>query len=152
MYTYYICTYNAKYMIKHTYSVVTNETTREKIWKLMAEVDRWSTWDPSLEYAKLEGKFQTGSRFQIRPIGGPKVNITLEEVRAEQYFRDITKFPLAKMYGEHWYEETPEGLKITITMTMKGILAPLWNKIVMSNIVKGLESDVAMQIRESMNV
>ena len=45
------------------------------------------------------------------------------------------------MYGEHWYEETPQGLKITVTMTNTGILSALWNQIVMKDIVSRLADD-----------
>jgi len=53
------------------------------------------------------------------------------------------------MYGEHFYENTPEGLKMTITMTISGFLAFLWNKIVMQDIVNHLAEDIKTQIHEA---
>jgi hypothetical protein len=50
------------------------------------------------------------------------------------------------MYGEHWYEDTPAGLKVTVRMTMTGLLSALWNKLVMKDIVSRLEEDIHIQI------
>lgn len=133
-------------MIQKTYSQTTTEISREKIWQLMSDVNQWKTWDESIDDASLDGEFKTGSQFMLKPKGGPKVRIRLTDVRPDGYFKDQTSFPLAKMHGEHWYEETPEGLKITTTMTMTGLLARLWYKMVMKDIAANLASDINTQI------
>ncbi len=132
-------------MITATYSIVTREVSKEQMWKLMSNVDGWKEWDPTVEYSKLEGNFVTGSFFTLKAVKAPRVKIRLADVRAPGYFKDETSFPLATMNGEHWYEDTAEGLKITVTMTITGPLSWLWNKIVMNDIVKNLPDDVARQ-------
>ncbi len=92
-----------------------------------------------------------GTFFTLKPTGAPKVKIELVEVRPNSYFKDFTSFPFAKMYGEHSYESTPEGLKLTITMSISGPLAFLWNKIVMKDIVSHLPEDIRLQISEAKN-
>jgi hypothetical protein len=139
-------------MIQHTISKVTREVTQAQIWCLMSNVDQWSSWDTTIESAFLKGEFKTDSQFTLRPKGGPTVKIKLVEVEPAKYFKDETNFPLAKMHGEHWYENTPEGLKITVRMTMSGMLAPLWNKIVMKNIVDHLAEDIDNQISSAKNL
>lgn len=106
-----------------SYSVVTKEVTKEQMWKLFADVDDWHTWDSGIEFAKMEGKFEKGNQFLLKPKDGPKVKIKLIETVENQKFIDLTQFPLAKMYGEHTFEETPQGLKITTTMKVEGFLA-----------------------------
>lgn len=140
-YTYYILR-----MLTATYSHTTTEVTKEQIWRLMSDVNRWKEWDLTVEDSHLEGGFKAGSYFTLKPVKAPRVKIRLAEVRAPQYFKDETKFPLATMTGEHWYEETPRGLKVTVTMTMTGMLSWLWNKLVMQDIVTHLPDDVAGQI------
>lgn len=136
-------------MITQSYSFTTREVNKEQIWKLLSDVDNWKNWDTSIHDAKLVGEFKTGSSFILHPKGSGKIKIKLVDVRPTSYFKDLTVFPLAKMYGEHWYEETPDGLKITIKMTIQGLLASLWNRIVMKDIVKHLPDDVVMQIEAS---
>jgi hypothetical protein len=136
-------------MIQNTFSMTTRKVDQHQLWKLMSNVDEWSSWDSSIEHAKLQGQFVSDSTFLLRPKGGPNVNIKLVDVQPCRYFKDQTSFPFARMTGEHWYDETSEGLKITITMTMTGALGWLWNKIVMKDIVCNLEGDIKTQIAEA---
>jgi hypothetical protein len=130
-----------------SHSTVTKEVTKEQMWKLFADVNNWQTWDSGIEFAKIEGKFEKGNHFMFQPKGGPKLKIEILEAIENKQFTDLTKFPLAKMYGDHTFEETPNGLKITTTMTVKGILGFLWVKIVAQKIVDGLPTDMQDQIK-----
>jgi hypothetical protein len=51
------------------------------------------------------------------------------------------------MYGEHIWEDTPNGLKITTTMKVEGVLGFLWRKIVAQGIVDTLPKDMECQIK-----
>jgi polyketide cyclase/dehydrase/lipid transport protein len=151
---YYICTDNKQiyknqsyFMWSKTHSIVTKEVTREQLWKLYSDIDNWHTWDSGVESARLEGKFEVGSYFQLKPKGGPKVRIQLVEIIPNRKFVDMTRFPLAKMYGEHTFEDTTEGVRMTITMKVEGILAGLWRRIVAQGIVDKLPGEMAHQVR-----
>ena len=130
-----------------SHSIVTKDVTKEQIWKLFANVNQWHTWDEGIEHAKMEGKFEKGNHFMLRPKGGPNVKVELLETVENKMFLDVTKFPLAKMYDEHLFEETPQGLKITNTITVKGILSFLWVKIVAQKIADALPKEMANQVK-----
>lgn len=130
-----------------SYSIVTKEVTKEQMWKLFSDVDNWPTWDKGVEFAKLEGRFEKGNYFMFQPKGGPKLKIGIVEATENKSFTDYTKFPLAKMYGEHTFEETASGLKLTTTMKVKGPLGFLWRKVVAQKIVDALPEDMEQQIR-----
>ncbi len=134
-------------MISKSFSTTTKKVSKEQLWKLMSHINDWKKWDNTVEYSELQGDFKTGSTFILKPKEGPKVKIKLIEVKPNNYFKDCTIFPLAKMFGEHWYEETSDGVKITVTMTIKGILSFLWYKIVMKELVEHLPEDVKNQIQ-----
>lgn len=129
-----------------SYSVITTEVTKEQMWRLYSDVNRWHEWDNGIDYARMEGEFVKGNSFILKPKGGPKVKIRLVETIENKLFIDLTNFPLAKMYGEHSLEETKEGLKITTTMTVSGLLKGLWIKLVAQNIVDGLPEETQHQI------
>jgi hypothetical protein len=129
-----------------SHSLITNKATKEQMWKLFADVNNWNSWDQGIEYAKMEGKFEKGNYFTLKPKGGPKVKIQLVETIENKMFVDYTKFPLAKMYGEHVFEETSEGLKITTTMKVSGALAFLWRKLVAENIANALPQEMEQQV------
>ncbi len=136
-------------MWSKSHSIVTKEVTKEQMWKLFADVNNWHTWDEGIEFAKLEGRFEKGNFFTLRPKGGPNVKVELLETVENNMFLDVTTFPLAKMYDEHTFEETPQGLKITNTITVKGVLGFLWRKIVAQKIADSLPTDMQQQIQSA---
>lgn len=116
------------------------------MWKLFSDVNNWHTWDQSIEFAKLEWEFRSGNFFLFQPKGGPKLKLQIVEATENTSFTDMTTFPWAKMFGKHTFEDTPDGLKITTTMTVEGFLSPLWVKLVTQKIVDGLPNDIQVQI------
>lgn len=134
-------------MWTRSHSIVTKEVTKEQMWKLFSDVNNWHTWDTGIEFAKLEGKFEKGNHFVLRPKGGPNVKVSLLETLENKSFLDVTNFPLAKMFDNHVFEETEDGLKITNTITVKGLLGFLWIKIVAGKIVDALPADMQEQVK-----
>lgn len=132
-----------------SHSIVTKEVTKEQMWKLFADVNNWHTWDEGIEFAKMEGEFEKGNFFTLRPNGGPNVKVELLETVENKSFLDVTKFPLAKMFDNHTFEETPQGLKITNTISVTGVLGFLWRKIVAQKIVDSLPNDMQTQIKSA---
>lgn len=129
-----------------SFSIVTKDVTKEQMWKLFADVNNWHNWDEGIEFAKLEGKFEKGNYFTLKPKGGPKVKVELLETLVNKSFLDVTTFPLAKMYDNHIFEEMPDGLKITNIISVEGVLSFVWIKLVAQNIVSALPFDMKKQI------
>ncbi|MBK8721138.1 MAG: SRPBCC family protein [Saprospiraceae bacterium] len=134
-------------MWTRSHVVITKEVTKEQMWKLFSDVNNWQTWDESIEFAHLDGKFEQGNFFVFQPKGGPKIKLKILEAIENYKFVDLTTFPFAKMYGDHTFEETPEGLKLTTTMIVEGFLGFLWKKLVAQKIVDDLPKDMAIQIK-----
>lgn len=134
-------------MWTRSHTIVTKDVTKEQMWQLFADVNNWQTWDQGIEYARMNGKFEKGNYFTLRPKGGPDVKIELYEIIQNKRFTDLTRFPLAKMYGDHELEETADGLKITTTMTVTGPLGFLWRKLVAQKIVDNLAADMQVQVK-----
>ncbi|MDR1341249.1 MAG: hypothetical protein LBK58_14520 [Prevotellaceae bacterium] len=88
------------------------------MWKLFAGVNNWHTWDKGIEFARLEGKFEAGNLITLCSQGGPNVKIELPVLIENERFLSVTKFPLAKMYDDHLFEETDSGLKILFNSTI----------------------------------
>lgn len=125
-----------------TYSKIYQGITKEDVWRLWADVNNWPKWDKELEYCKMDGSFTEGNHFILKPIKGPKVKITLSEVISNKKFTDYTKFPGAIMYDAHELLETPNGLRIISTITVKGFLSFLWVNLV----AKGVAASVPVQM------
>lgn len=135
-----------------SYSITTTKVTKEQMWKLWSDVNNWTTWDNSIDFALLNGKFEAGNFYIFQPKGSSKMKIEIYETVENFKFTDLTNFPLAKMYGEHTFEETANGLKITTTMKVVGILSFLWIKLVAQKIVDDLPNDMQQQIKAAQNL
>jgi hypothetical protein len=134
-------------MWTRTHSLVTREVSREQLWKLFTDVNNWHQWDNGIEFARMEGRFEKGNHFTLRPKGGPNVKIELTEVNENRGYTDVTRFPGAKMIDVHLFEDTPEGVKITNRIMVKGILGFLWIKLVAGKIADSMPEDMQRQVR-----
>jgi len=130
-----------------SYSITTTEVTKEQIWKLFININNWHIWNNEIEFAKLEGKFEAGNQYQIKPKNGRMVTVNLLEVTENNHCLETGNFPLAKMYYDHLIEETPNGLKITNTITMKGLLSFIWVQLVVKKIAAEMPVHVQQQIK-----
>jgi hypothetical protein len=83
-----------------------------------------------------------GSSFILGLLDGREVSLMLTEVTTDKSFTDMTKFPLAKMYGIH--EIVQENGKITLTATIKidGVLSFLWKKLVAQKVADKMQDDI----------
>ena len=79
-------------MWTRSYSLETNEVTKEQMWRLFSNVNDWHLWDDGIEYAKIEGNFLKGNFFELKPKGGPKVKIELLETIENKMFLDLSGF------------------------------------------------------------
>lgn len=133
-------------MWERTYSKTTNAVTAGQMWRLYADVGSWHEWDSAIQYARLEGDFRQGNFYILKPKKGPQVRIELTETEENRRFVDVTRFPGAYMTGVHLFEETSDGLKITTTMRMTGILGFLWRLLIAQGIVDALPQKTERQI------
>lgn len=129
-------------MWQYTYSQIEPNLTKEAVWAIWCDVNGWPSWDKELEYCKLEGEFISGTHFELKPKGAPKVKIRLEKVIPNQRFLDTCQFFGATLYDDHLLEETESGLKITNKISVKGWLSFLWVQLVAKSMVKSIPDNI----------
>lgn len=122
-------------MWQKSYSKTVQDIKPKAIWQVWTDINNWHTWNPGIEFCKLDNPFAVGNSFTLKPIRASPVQIELVAVEENRLFTDCTRFPGAKMYGSHEMEETSNGLKLTRTMTITGPLGFLWRKLVVEKIV-----------------
>ncbi|MDO8604067.1 MAG: polyketide cyclase [bacterium] len=135
-----------------TYSKKVTGVNINKIWSVWTDVNNWHTWQDDIDYAKIEGVFEVGNTFLLKPKGGPKVKIEIIRVEETVNFTDLTKFPLAKMIGSHDFIIDGNELEIRTTMSIKGPLSFLWRKIVAEGVANGMEEQTNKLIERARNV
>ena len=126
-------------MWTNSYSTTVKGIDVDRLWSIWSDVDAWHTWQPELDYAKLEGAFAAGSTFRLKPKGGPRVRIELLTVEPNRRFVDLTRFPLARMYGDHQFIRRGDEIEIRTTVRVEGALGFLWRKLVAEGVARGME-------------
>jgi hypothetical protein len=130
-----------------SFSIITKEATKEQMWNLFTDVNNWHIWNDEIQYAKLDGKFESGNSYIIQPRKGPEIKVELLETIEKKRCLERGKFPLAEMYYDHLLEETENGLKITNTISVKGLLGPLWVQLIVKKIASSMPVHVQQQIK-----
>lgn len=115
----------------------------QTIWSFYQDASSWPQWDIEVEYAKLFGPFQTGTKGELKPVGGPKVKFELLQIVPFKIFSDISYLPLGTILFTHTLEITTNGTKICHKVEMGGLLKYFWAFVIGRNIKKHLPA--AMQ-------
>ncbi len=134
-------------MWARTYSKTFHSLRREDVWRIWTDINNWPTWHGDLEYCKLEGHFQVGNHFMLKPKGVKPVKIWLTDINEGYSFTDCTSFLGAKMYDTHAMEETAEGLKLSNTLSVIGPLKWLWIKLVAQNVADTVPEEMESLVK-----
>ena len=119
---------------QHSEKVVTNATSKQ-IWALWQDAATWPRWDSELEWVKLGGPFVVGTKGSMKPRGGPVVAFELTYVEENKQFIDCAKLPLTTLAFTHRYEVLAGGgAQIVHAVEMRGLLAPLFGRVIGSKI------------------
>lgn len=140
-------------MWKRTYSKIFEGVRREDIWAIWIDVNNWTKWHGDLDYCRLDGAFEVGNYFMLKPKGIKPVKIMLTEINQGVSFTDCTTFLGAKMYDTHALEETPKGVKLSNTLVVTGPLKWLWIKLVAQNVADTVpdETEALIKLARSLN-
>ncbi len=74
----------------HTCSARSPHTPAE-IWALIADPDRWPSWNSAADSLVLDGPFVAGTRGTLTPPGGNPLPFTLVEVSPGQGYVSVTE-------------------------------------------------------------
>ena len=83
-------------MRRYSYETET-AVSAEKLFRAKTDIAHWPDWDSELETTSFDAPLRAGSPFMLKPKGGPKVAMRIEEVDEPRRFVDLAFLPLAKM-------------------------------------------------------
>jgi hypothetical protein len=133
-------------MWTQTHSIKVRGVTPQQIWKVWSDISIRHLWDLDTEWAKIEGPFQAGASFQMKVKDGPTIKMQITESIPNVKFTDSCRFPLGKLYGEHWIEPHGDELLLSTTIRIEGILGYFWRKIIGEKVAAGVPEQTQMLI------
>jgi hypothetical protein len=115
------------------------DVDRERLFRTLADVESWPAWDPGIEGIDCGGVPSAGTRFRLRPKGGPAVTMTIETLEAPSLFADLAHLPLARMRSRHELLPTEDGgTVLRHVIETVGPLAWLWDRLLVRKIADDL--------------
>src|SRR4051812_44519930 len=67
---------------------IETEATADAVWRLWADVGRWSEWNAGVERCTIDGAFANGSEITMTPPDGEPIRLRLAEVVPGERFVD----------------------------------------------------------------
>ncbi len=101
----------------------------ERVWAVMADVERWPEWTESMKSVdRLDsGEFGVGSKAKLKIRRSPSANVwTVTELTPSRSFTWETNSGGVKGVAAHVIEPDGNGSKVTLTVELSGPMATLF--------------------------
>jgi carbon monoxide dehydrogenase subunit G len=98
------------------------------VWRVMADVERWHEWTPSIENIELLNgrEIEPGVRAKIKQPKLPTVTWTVDNVEPGRSFSWVNSNLGTKNVGIHTVEPSPNGgSRVTLTLKQSGFFFAL---------------------------
>jgi hypothetical protein len=116
---------------------------KEDVWPRYVDVPNWRDWSvKGVEWSRLDGPFEVGTRGKSKPPGLPAGSFRLVEVVPERIYRSETRLLGARLQFEHEIEPADVGVTITHRAILDGPMTRLWLPILRKSIESGLPTGV----------
>ena len=109
----------------------------QKIWSLVAEIDRWPSWNPAVKSAKLNGAFEVGTTFNWKS-GGISIVSTLQEIQPTTKLVWTGKAIGTRSIHVVSLQSTPAGVLVCTSESFEGWIVSLMRKSMQKILDKSL--------------
>lgn len=127
-------------MWQHRFEVET-DLSAEQIWPVIADIAGWADVDRNIASIEIAGAPALGTRFRLKPKGGPTLNFEVSAFDPPTVYADRCRMPGAAMTTRHRLlpSETPDGLtRIVVEIEVTGPLAWFWGPVAAGKHASGL--------------
>jgi carbon monoxide dehydrogenase subunit G len=105
----------------HTEYSIETSATPARIWDLLRDVPGWKKWNSGIEEITLEGPFQNGTWFSMKPPGQDSLRSRLIDVREGEGFVDETRLGELVVTVAHRIQRVTEGrTRVTYAVDAEG--------------------------------
>jgi hypothetical protein len=116
------------------------------VWRVMADVDSWPTWNPGLTAAHLDGPLVTGATGTVTLARSGERPFTVHEVRGQSFFAYGGKVPGGQQRFWQRLESIGGGrTRVTLGHTIDGPLWPVFG-ILFGRVIRGYLPQAAKQL------
>jgi uncharacterized protein YndB with AHSA1/START domain len=110
------------------------------IWDLVTEIDRWSSWNPAVKEAKLNGAFEVGTTFNWKS-GGISIVSTLQEIEPTSKLVWTGKAIGTRAVHVWSFQSTPAGVLVCTSESFEGWLVSLMRRAMQKTLDESLVAE-----------
>jgi len=93
----------------------------ERVWTVIADVERWHEWTPSITSIRLlDGPLALGARAEVRQPKLPRLVWRVTALEPGRFFDWEVRSPGARTVGSHRVEPRGAGSLATLSLTQAG--------------------------------
>ena len=108
-----------------------------ELWQILANIAGWADIDENIETISIDGIPMKGSKFLLKPKGGPLLTFNIGDFDPPVAYSDVCQMPFATMTTTHRLF-AGDVTTIDIQITIEGFLSPLWGFLVGQKHANGL--------------
>lgn len=128
-------------------TLISSETTSphspEHVYALISDAARWPDWSPDTEFVRRDGPLAAGTRGVMKLKGGPRLRYTIDTVRPDREYTDVTHLPGARVTFQHLVAPAEGGgSRLTAAVSVGGPLSFVWGRILGSGFRASVPSDL----------
>jgi hypothetical protein len=113
-----------------TTSALEADVSPAAVWeRAYADASAWPKWNAEIRRASLDGPLALGAQAKIVFRTGLRLRFRVVELEDGRLFTDESRLPGARMGHRHLIEPTADGSRLTNTIYIEGLLAPLWRRL-----------------------
>jgi ligand-binding SRPBCC domain-containing protein len=102
----------------------------DALYRAITAIERWPEWDHELKSTEHSGPLKAGTTFFLTPKGGPQVKMEITAAERPCRFGDVAHLPFAAMHTDHRFEQDGGRTLMTVTISVSGPLAFVWDRLV----------------------
>jgi hypothetical protein len=97
------------------------------VWKILADVERWPTWTPTVTSVKklTPGPFAKGTKARITQPKLPTAVWRVTEIHEGRDFTWVNSALGIRVTARHVIQSTATGARVTLSVRFSGLLAPM---------------------------
>ncbi|EKD94064.1 MAG: hypothetical protein ACD_28C00001G0014 [uncultured bacterium] len=114
------------------------KSTPEKVWQVWRDVEHWNSWDASIQWSKMEGPFEVGTKGVVKAQNGPAARFKITECTLKRSFTTSSRLPLATLHFIHTLKPTKAGVELIHTIEMVGPLTFFFARCLGKSLAEGV--------------
>lgn len=130
-------------MKSHT-RTVTVQSSPKALYAALSDLQDWPKWDADIVHIDHDGsRPKQGTRFTLKPRGGPKTTLVVEVAQEPTRFVDVALLPLCRMRTSHEFiSEDHCTTQVRVTIETFGLLSFVWERVIARKQLAGLEHQI----------